>query len=175
MGERILHTAVAPFEAARQLPKVPQGNQCGRMHGHGFAVILHANQDRVGGDIGVDFDQLGAIWAPVQAELHYACLNDIPGLENPSSEILARWVWERVKPALPALSWVIVHETGTAGCHYDGRHSRIRKEQRFDYGIADGGFSRLRSIHAKRSARPSVARRQDAGPLRFIDCFPDHR
>ncbi|MFZ0788287.1 MAG: 6-carboxytetrahydropterin synthase, partial [Chromatiaceae bacterium] len=109
---------------------------------------LHANQDLVGGDIGVDFDHLEAIWTPVKAELHYACLIDIPGLENPSSEILARRVWERVKPALPARSWVTVHETGTAGCHHDGRHYRIRKGQRFDYGIADRGFSRLRSIHA---------------------------
>ncbi|MFZ0791959.1 MAG: 6-carboxytetrahydropterin synthase, partial [Chromatiaceae bacterium] len=137
--------------------------------------ILHANQDLEGGDIGVDFDHLQAIRAPVQAELHYACLNDIPGLENPSSEILARWVWERVKPALPARSWVTVHETGTAGCHHDGRHYRIRKGQRFDDGTADRGSPRLRSIHAKGSARPSVARRQDARPLRFIDCSPDHR
>ena len=150
------------FEAAHQLPNVPEGHQCGRMHGHGFEVILHANQDLGGGDIGVDFDHLEAIWAPVQAELHYACLNDIPGLENPSSEILARWVWERVKPALPALSWVTVYETSTAGCHYDGQHYRIWKEQRTEYRTADQRLPQLRSIHAKQSARPSVARRQDA-------------
>ena len=123
------------FEAAHQLPNVPEGHQCGRMHGHGFEVILHANQDIAGRDLGVDFDYLEAIWAPVQAELHYACLNDIPGLENPTSELLARWVWERIKPALPPLSWVTVYETSTAGCHYDGRHYRIWKEQRFESSL----------------------------------------
>jgi 6-pyruvoyltetrahydropterin/6-carboxytetrahydropterin synthase len=123
------------FEAAHQLPNVPEGHQCGRMHGHGFEVILHANQDIAGRDLGVDFDHLEAIWAPVQAELHYACLNDIPGLENPTSELLARWVWGRIKPSLPALSWVTVYETSTAGCHYDGRHYRIWKEQRFESSL----------------------------------------
>ncbi len=123
------------FEAAHQLPNVPEGHQCGRMHGHGFEVILHANQDLVGRDLGVDFDHMEAIWAPVQSELHYACLNDIPGLENPTSELLARWVWERIKPALPTLSWVTVYETSTAGCHYDGQHYRIWKEQRFEASL----------------------------------------
>jgi 6-pyruvoyltetrahydropterin/6-carboxytetrahydropterin synthase len=123
------------FEAAHQLPNVPEGHQCGRMHGHGFEVILHANQDLAGRDLGVDFDHLEAIWAPVQAELHYACLNDIPGLENPTSELLAHWVWQRVKPVLPALSWVTVYETSTAGCHYDGQHYRIWKEQRFEASL----------------------------------------
>ncbi len=120
------------FEAAHRLPNVPEGHQCGRMHGHGFEVILHADQDLAGRDMGVDFDHLERLWAPLQAELHLACLNDIPGLENPTSELLARWIWERLKPLLPALSWVTVYETSTAGCHYDGTHYRIWKEQRFE-------------------------------------------
>jgi 6-pyruvoyltetrahydropterin/6-carboxytetrahydropterin synthase len=120
------------FEAAHRLPNVPQGHQCGRMHGHGFEVILHADQDLAGRDMGVDFDQLAALWAPLHAQLHYACLNDMPGLENPTSEMLASWLWQRLKPAAPALSWITVYETATAGCHYDGRHYRIWKEQRFE-------------------------------------------
>lgn len=127
------------FEAAHRLPRVPPGHACGRMHGHGFEVILHADQDLSGHttdgpgrDMGVDFDQLDALWAPLRAELQHACLNDIPGLENPTSEMLCHWLWRRLKPRLPALSWVTVYETATAGCHHDGVHYRIWKELRFE-------------------------------------------
>lgn len=120
------------FEAAHRLPRVPPGHPCGRMHGHGFEVILHADQDLAGQDMGVDYDHLLEIWAPLQAELHHACLNDLHGLENPTSELLAGWLWERLKPTLPALSWVSVYETATAGCHFDGMHYRIWKELRFE-------------------------------------------
>jgi 6-pyruvoyltetrahydropterin/6-carboxytetrahydropterin synthase len=124
------------FEAAHRLPKVPEGHQCGRMHGHGFEVILHADQDLGGRDLGVDFDRLEALWAPFQAELHHGCLNDLPGLENPTSEVLSAWLWARLKPDLPELSWVTVYETATAGCHYDGAHYRIWKELRFESALA---------------------------------------
>ena len=123
------------FEAAHQLPNVPAGHQCGRMHGHGFEVILHANQALADQDMGVDFDQLAVLWAPLHEALHYRCLNDIPGLEIPTSEMLAAWLWRRIKPALPALSWVTVYETLTAGCHYNGSQYRIWKEQRFESAV----------------------------------------
>ncbi|EGV33041.1 6-pyruvoyl tetrahydropterin synthase and hypothetical protein [Thiorhodococcus drewsii AZ1] len=124
------------FEAAHRLPNVPEGHQCGRMHGHGFEVILHADQSLADADMGVDFDRLATLWAPLQAELHHACLNEIPGLENPTSEMLSRWIWERLSSRLPALSWVTVYETATAGCHYDGTHYRIWKEQRFEAALS---------------------------------------
>jgi 6-pyruvoyltetrahydropterin/6-carboxytetrahydropterin synthase len=123
------------FEAAHQLPNVRPGHKCGRMHGHGFEVILHANQDLGKRDMGVDFDHLEEIWAPIQHELNYTCLNDIAGLENPTSEILSSWLWAKVKPNLPELSWVTVYETDTAGCHYDGQHYRIWKEQKFESAL----------------------------------------
>ena len=123
------------FEAAHQLPNVPAGHQCGRMHGHGFAVILHADQDLGLRDMGVDFDYLERCWAPLHAQLDHGCMNDIPGLENPTSEMLANWVWQRLKPEIPELSWVTVYETVTAGCHYDGKHYRIWKEQRFESAL----------------------------------------
>jgi len=123
------------FEAAHQLPNVPAGHQCGRMHGHGFEVILHANQELAGSDMGVDLDHLAACWQPLQQQLHYQCLNDIAGLENPTSEVLSAWIWARLKPELPELSWVTVYETATAGCHYDGRHFRIWKEMRFESAL----------------------------------------
>jgi len=136
------------FEAAHRLPNVPPGHPCGRMHGHGFEVILHADQDLIGRDMGVDYDYLAVLWAPLQAELHHACLNDLPGLENPTSELLARWIWGRLKPTLPALSWVSVYETVTAGCHFDGEHYRIWKELRFEGALrlarAPEGDSRRR-------------------------------
>jgi 6-pyruvoyltetrahydropterin/6-carboxytetrahydropterin synthase len=138
------------FESAHYLPNVPAGHPCGRLHGHGFEVILHADQALAGRDMGVDFDQLDRLWAPFQTELHHACLNDIPGLENPTSEQLAHWLWQRLKPVLPALSWVTVYETATAGCHYDGTHYRIWKEQRFESALqfpaAPAGNS-LRRLH----------------------------
>ena len=123
------------FEAAHRLPNVPPGHPCGRMHGHGFEVILHADQELAGLDMGIDFDHLARVWAPRQAELHQACLNDLPGLVNPTSELLAHWLWDRLKPSLPALSWVSVYETATAGCHFDGVNYRIWKELRFEAAL----------------------------------------
>lgn len=123
------------FEAAHQLPNVPKGHQCGRMHGHGFEVILHANQDLNDADMGVDFDRLKSLWVPFHEQLHLACMNDIAGLENPTSEMLSSWIWSRLRPLLPELSWVTVYETATAGCHYDGKHYRIWKESRFESAL----------------------------------------
>jgi len=123
------------FEAAHQLPRVPPGHKCGRMHGHGFEVILHADQDLGNADMGLDFDRLGAFWAPLHRTLHYACLNDLPGLANPTSELLSVWLWERLKPSLPALSWISVYETAHAGCHYDGQHFHIWTERTFESAL----------------------------------------
>ena len=123
------------FQAAHQLTGVPAGHKCGRMHGHGFEVILHADQDLGTRDLGVDYDHLDACWAPFHAQFHHGCLNDLPGLHNPTSEIIARWIWERLKPALPELSWVTVYETASCGAHYDGRHFRIWKELTLDSAV----------------------------------------
>lgn len=120
------------FQSAHRLPNVPAGHKCGRMHGHGFEVILHADQDLGARPMGVDYDHLDALWAPIHAELDHACLNDIPGLENPTSEMISSWIWERLKPRLPELSWVTVYETASCGAHFDGRHYRIWKELTLD-------------------------------------------
>ena len=123
------------FESAHRLPNVRRGHKCGRMHGHGFAVILHAVVDLRKRDIGIDYDQLDARWAPLHAELHQACLNDIPGLENPTSELIGSWIWQRLKPALPELSWVTVYETATCGAHFDGERYRIWKDVSIDSAL----------------------------------------
>jgi len=124
------------FEAAHQLPNVPAGHQCGRMHGHGFEVILHANQDlNSDTNMGVDFAQIDRFWQPLHEQLDYTCLNDIAGLQNPTSEVLANWIWQQLKADFEQLSWVTVYETHTSGCHYNGDHYRIWKEQRFESAL----------------------------------------
>lgn len=123
------------FESAHRLPNVPKDHKCGRMHGHGFEVILHANVDVGKRAIGVDYDRMDDCWAPIHAEFHEACLNDIPGLENPTSELIASWIWNRLKPTLIELSWVTVYETATCGAHFDGQRYRIWKELSLDCSL----------------------------------------
>jgi 6-pyruvoyltetrahydropterin/6-carboxytetrahydropterin synthase len=139
------------FQAAHRLPHVPLGHQCGRMHGHGFEVILHANRtlsERE--DLSIDYDRLDDVWAPVHFELNYRCLNEVPGLENPTSEVIAAWLWQRLKPELPELSWVTVYETGSSGANFDGTHYRIWKEMTLDSAVRvqrSAADSPLRRIH----------------------------
>jgi len=123
------------FKAAHQLPHVPPGHKCGRLHGHGFEVIVHANQDLAGADLSIDYDHLDALWAPIAAQLNYRCLNEIPGLENPTSEMISSWIWERLKPALPTLSWVTVYETASCGATFDGSIYRIWKDFTIDSAV----------------------------------------
>lgn len=138
------------FQSAHRLPHVRPGHRCGRMHGHGFEVIVHANRALGGRDLAIDYDHLDAIWAPLQRELDHACLNDIAGLDNPTSELLSSWLWQRIKPALPELSWITVYETGSCGANFDGTQYRIWKELTLDSALRlrhapDG--SALRRIH----------------------------
>jgi 6-pyruvoyltetrahydropterin/6-carboxytetrahydropterin synthase len=123
------------FQSAHRLPHVPAGHQCGRMHGHGFEVIVHANQDLGSRDLSIDYDRLDAVWAPFQKQLDFACLNDLPGLQNQTSERLSSWLWERIKPELPELSWITVFETGSCGANFDGKNYRIWKELTLDSAL----------------------------------------
>ncbi len=119
------------FEAAHQLNNVPAGHQCGRMHGHGFEVMLHT-ETAASAAPAISYDDIDNAWQPLGQQLHLACLNDIAGLEIPTSELLATWIWDQVRDALPQLSCVSTFETATSGCHYNGREHRIWKEQRFE-------------------------------------------
>lgn len=109
------------IEAAHRLPNVPEGHKCARLHGHSFAVELHVGgtPDAHSGWI-MDFSEIKRIFQPIYDRLDHHYLNDIPGLENPTSENLAIWIWGRLKPQLPALSEIVVHETCTSGCRYRG-------------------------------------------------------
>jgi 6-pyruvoyltetrahydropterin/6-carboxytetrahydropterin synthase len=109
------------FEAAHRLPNVPEGHKCARLHGHSYKVIVHveAPVDSESGWV-MDFGDLKKAFKPLEAQLDHYYLNDIEGLENPTSEVLARWIWERLKPTLPDLSALTVRETCTSGCTYRG-------------------------------------------------------
>jgi len=110
------------FEAAHHLPRAPEGHKCRRLHGHSFRVevTVEGDVDPVTGwflDYGVMRDAMD----PLRQRLDHYCLNDIDGLENPTSEELCRWIWDRLRPKLPSLARIVVHETCEARCEYEGR------------------------------------------------------
>jgi 6-pyruvoyltetrahydropterin/6-carboxytetrahydropterin synthase len=109
------------FEAAHYLPNLPASHKCSRMHGHSFRVEVHAegDMDENAGWV-MDFAAIKACFEPLEEQLDHRLLNDIVGLENPTSENLARWIWRRLKPRLPGLSRLVVRETCSTGCVYSG-------------------------------------------------------
>jgi len=109
------------FEAAHRLPNVPVGHKCARLHGHSFAVVIHV-RGPVGETSGwvMDYSDLTQAFRPLHDRLDHHYLNEIEGLENPTSENLARWIWEHLKPILPTLCQVVVRETCSTGCLYRG-------------------------------------------------------
>lgn len=109
------------FEAAHSLPHAPEGHKCRRLHGHSYRVRLYVRgeiDDRRGWI--VDFADIAAAFRPILEQLDHYHLNEIDGLENSTAEVLARWIWDRIQPRLPALSRVEIGETCTSGCIYDG-------------------------------------------------------
>jgi len=109
------------FDAAHVLPNVPEGHKCRRLHGHTYRVRIYVSgepDDRVGWVM--DFGDIKAAFEPILARLDHYYLNDIEGLVNPTAEVLARWIWQRLEPRLPMLSRIEIHETCTTGCSYEG-------------------------------------------------------
>jgi 6-pyruvoyltetrahydropterin/6-carboxytetrahydropterin synthase len=109
------------IEAAHWLPNVPAGHKCGRMHGHSYHITIYISGP-VDSKLGwvVDFADIKSAFKPVEDLIDHRCLNEVDGLENPTSENLARWIWKQLLPSLPSLSMVAVKETCTAGCLYRG-------------------------------------------------------
>jgi len=109
------------FEAAHRLPNVPPGHKCARLHGHSYRLAVHV-EGPVDGMAGwvCDFADLSKAMRPVLDQLDHYYLNEIEGLENPTSEVLAHWLWERVRSRVPELVAVTVHETADARCVYRG-------------------------------------------------------
>ena len=109
------------LEAAHHLPHVPENHKCRRLHGHSFRVEVHVNgpvQKHEGWIM--DFADIARAFQPLYEKLDHHYLNEIEGLENPTSENLARWIWRQLKPSLPLLCKIVVRETCTAGCIYGG-------------------------------------------------------
>ncbi len=109
------------IESAHHLPNVPEDHKCRRLHGHSFRISVHV-EGPVGETTGWvrDFAEITAAVEPLVDELDHRYLNEVPGLENPTSERLAVWIWDRLAATLPDLSRVVVHETCTSGCEYRG-------------------------------------------------------
>lgn len=103
------------------LPNLPADHKCRRLHGHSFKVGISVSGpvDPTTGLV-MDFADVKEAFEPIRLELDHYYLNDIEGLENPTSEVIARWIWQRLKPKLPQLSKVTLWETCNAGCVYKG-------------------------------------------------------
>lgn len=110
------------FDAAHRLPFVPAGHKCGNLHGHTFVVEIYVQGD-VSETTGwvVDFGDLKIIAKSYIDQLDHTYLNDIEGLENPTSENIAVWIWRKLEPQLKGLSKIVVKESPTSGAVYTGK------------------------------------------------------
>ena len=109
------------FEAAHRLPNVPSDHKCSRLHGHSFKCAVYVTgpvNDRLGWVM--DFADIKAAFAPIERQLDHNYLNEVDGLSNPTSEVIAKWIWTKLKPSLPSLTRIVVRETCTSGCDYRG-------------------------------------------------------
>lgn len=109
------------FEAAHRLPRVGEGHRCARLHGHSWHVRVLV-EGPVDSDMGwvCDFADVKAAWRPLDEALDHRYLNEIPGLDNPTSENVAAWIWERLAVSLPGLVAIEIRETCTSGVRYSG-------------------------------------------------------
>jgi len=112
---------VIRFEAAHRLPNVPEGHKCARLHGHSYRIEIQVSGgiDPHTGMV-IDYADITRAFSPLYELLDHHYLNDVEGLENSTSEILARWIWDRIIWDLKGLSRVIVGETCTAGAIFEG-------------------------------------------------------
>ena len=109
------------FEAAHDLPAFPAGHKCRRLHGHSFQfdVIVAGEVDETLGVL-MDYGDIKRVVDPLVDRLDHYYLNEIEGLTNPTSELLARWIWQQLCPKLPLLEQITVFETCTSRCEYRG-------------------------------------------------------
>lgn len=109
------------FESAHRLPNVPEGHKCARLHGHSFQlrIVVSGDAPDPSGWV-MDFSDIKQVAKPIIDQLDHYYLNDIPGLENPTSERLCEWIWEKLQPQLLQLDSIEIKETCTSGCIYRG-------------------------------------------------------
>ena len=120
-GNRVRLVREFTFEAAHLLPNVPEGHKCRRLHGHSFRVelVCEGEIDPHTGWL-IDFADIKLAFQPLRERLDHHYLNEIEGLENPTAENIARWIWQRLEPVLPQLTQVNLAETCTSRCEYIG-------------------------------------------------------
>ncbi len=120
-GYRVSLVREFRFEAAHRLPAAPAGHKCQRLHGHSFQVELlcEGEVDQRTGWL-MDFADIKRAFTPLHEQLDHRYLNELPGLENPTAENIARWIWTRLKPQLPLLTQVTIAETCSARCVFRG-------------------------------------------------------
>jgi 6-pyruvoyltetrahydropterin/6-carboxytetrahydropterin synthase len=109
------------FEAAHLLPNLPQSHKCRRLHGHSFKVEIAIDgpcDEKLGWVM--DYADISDAFKPLWEKLDHFYLNEVAGLDNPTSENIAIWIWKQLKPKLPLLTEVVVAETCTARCIYRG-------------------------------------------------------
>lgn len=109
------------FDAAHLLPNVHEGHKCKNLHGHTYhlTVFVEGNLLEKEGWV-IDFSDLKAIVNPIIKMVDHAYLNNLPGLENPTAEIIAIWLWDKIRPCLPSLKRIELKETPTCGVIYEG-------------------------------------------------------
>lgn len=109
------------IDAAHRLPYVQPGHKCANLHGHSFRIEIHVcgQIDPLLGWV-IDFADIANAFQPLYDQLDHKYLNDIKGLSNPTSENLAKWLWQNLQPALPQLSKIVVQESLASGCIYEG-------------------------------------------------------
>lgn len=109
------------FEAAQHLPSFPEGHKCRQMHGHSFGleVCVTGSADPKSGLL-YDHAKIAEAVRPLLKKLDHTCLNETPGLENPTLEVMCLWFWKNLTPLLPGLSEITLHETPRSSCTYRG-------------------------------------------------------
>lgn len=109
------------FDSAHFLPNVPDGRRCKEIHGHTYRMVVHL-EGELDNKLGwvMDFSEMKKVIAPIVDSIDHKLLNNTPGLENPTCEIITLWLWNKIKPAIPLLKRIELHETPTSGAVYEG-------------------------------------------------------
>lgn len=120
-SNRMVITKEFTFDSAHRLPRLPEGHKCRALHGHTFTIAISV-EGEVAEDTGIvlDFGDIAKAFEPILDQLDHKYLNEIDGLDNPTSENIARWIWTRLEPNLPGLHQIVVKETPNSGCSYKG-------------------------------------------------------
>ncbi|MBK6732226.1 MAG: 6-carboxytetrahydropterin synthase QueD [Bacteroidetes bacterium] len=110
------------FDSAHFLPNVPEGHKCKEIHGHTYRMVLHIEGPLVKHlEWVMDFAELKKVVEPVVNKVDHQLMNNIPGLENPTCENIAIWLWNKIKPEIPSLIKIELHETPSSGVIYEGK------------------------------------------------------